>query len=52
MSKDFRTISVRIPVNIFEVISETAKKEHRSITQQIVLYLEKQIEKWEEVACK
>ena len=52
MEKDFQTISVRIPVNIFELIKETAEKERRSINQQIIVYLEKQIEKREEAACK
>ena len=37
------TISVRIPPELFEEIKEIAHLEHRSISQQINLYLEAKI---------
>jgi hypothetical protein len=38
--KEFNTISVRIPRDIFERLKEVAEIEHRSMNQQINLYLE------------
>ena len=43
--KDYQTISVRMPKELFEEIKENAKREHRSINQQMNLYLEKGFEK-------
>jgi len=49
----YQSISVRIPIEIFEKIKEIAAKERRSMNQQIVLYLEEQINKEKaEAACK
>lgn len=37
------TTSIRVPADIFDKIRNTARKERRSINQQILLYLEDRI---------
>jgi len=48
--KDFQTISVRIPIYIFKRIKDIAEKEHRSINQQINMYMKEQLEKAEAIS--
>ena len=43
-----RTVSIRMPKEIFNEIQKTAEKDHRSISQQIVLYLENHLKEQEE----
>ena len=43
--KKYQTISVRMPKKLFDEIKETATMEHRSINQQINMYLIKNIDK-------
>jgi hypothetical protein len=43
--KQFQTISVRVPKDLFKKIKEVAEKEHRSMNQQIILYLEDSVRK-------
>jgi len=43
--KKYQTISVRMPKELFKEIREIAKREHRSMNQQINMYLVQLIEK-------
>lgn len=45
---NYQTISVRIPTDIFSTIKRTAKIEHRSMNQQIILFLENEVLKSQE----
>ena len=42
--KKYQTISVRMPKELFKEIKEIAKREHRSMNQQINMYLMQRIE--------
>ena len=39
-----RTISVRMPTDIYNQLRRTAQKERRSFGKQVVLYVEKQLQ--------
>ena len=39
--KDFQIISARVPRDVFDILRKLAKTEHRSINQQINLFLER-----------
>lgn len=41
--EETRTISVRIPTNIYNHVRRTARRERRSFGKQVVLYVEKQL---------
>lgn len=38
-------VSIRMPIKLYEMIKENAKRDHRSISQQIIIALEKGFEK-------
>jgi len=42
---DQKVLSIRIPKDILDKLKKTAKTEHRSCSQQAVLYIEKQLTK-------
>ena len=43
--KDFKNLTVRIRWDIYDSIREIAQKEYRSVSSQINLFLEEQIER-------
>ena len=45
--KKYQTITVRMPKELFKEIKEIAKREHRSMNQQINMYLVQRIEEKE-----
>ncbi len=44
MQKHHQPLSVRFPIEIYEAVKDMAIKEHRSISQQIVIFVERGIE--------
>ena len=42
-------ISIRMPIELYEKIKENAKREHRSISQQIIIDLEEVVSGKDEV---
>ena len=42
--KSSQSISVRIPTTTYNYLKEKARKEYRSLNQQIMLYIDKAIE--------
>ena len=45
--KEFRTVSIRMPIETYKKLESIAQKEWRSISKQINLYLEEQIQEEE-----
>ena len=50
--KDYQTISVQIPRDAFEMVRKLAKREYRSINQQINLFIAQKLEEKEKKAEK
>ena len=43
--KKQHAVSIRMPIKLYEMIKENAKREHRSVSQQIIVALERGLEK-------
>ena len=39
--KKQHAVSIRMPTKLYEMVKENAKREHRSVSQQIIVALEK-----------
>ena len=46
--KDFQNISIRVSRDVFNILKKTAETQHRSINQQINLFLENALAMLEE----
>ena len=47
--KKQHAVSIRMPIRLYEMIKENAKREHRSVSQQIIVDLEEVISGKEEI---
>ena len=43
--KKQHAVSIRMPIKLYEMVKEDAKREHRSVSQQIIIALERGFEK-------
>ena len=52
LMKKTQTISIRMPFELFEYVKNIARNERRSISQQVILYVEMQAKKAEPVGAE
>jgi len=48
--KKEHSVSIKMPIELFEYIKENAKREHRSVGMQIINYIEKAISEKEKAS--